>query len=172
MHLKGQPVLVGVVQGQPMTVVTTAATFAQRFEADLVFANVDISHYTVEERSDGTVIAMPIDSDMVERKVEEFDPELREAIAEALRGLPVLWSVHALAGSAAQELARLAEELDASMIVVGTREHGIQGSLHELFNGSVAAQLAHRQRRPVVVVPLNAVMGGKEVPRHASEAGN
>lgn len=150
-------ILVGVVPNQPSAVVTTAAMFARHFHADLVCATVDVARYTVESMQDGTVVSMPIDPDLADETVELFDPDLRSSIAAVLEDRGVLWSVRALAGGPAQELARLAAELDAVMIVVGTRDRGIKGSLHEFFNGSVAAQLAHRQHRPVVVVPLNPV---------------
>jgi len=107
---------------------------------------------------------MPIDSDLADDVVEEFDPDLHRTIAEVLDHHPVRWSVRALAGGPAQELAGLAEEVDAAMIVVGTRDPGIRGSLHEFFNGSVAVQLAHRQHRPIVVVPLNPVGAEGDLP--------
>ena len=157
-------VLVGVVPGQPPAVVRTAAVFAERFASALVCASVDASRYTVARDPAGTVVAMPIDSDLADDLVEEFDPALRASIADILEGRGVSWSVRPLAGGPAQELAGLAEELDASMIVVGTREAGIRGSLHEFFNGSVAVQLAHRQHRPVVVVPLAPVGADGELP--------
>lgn len=158
-------IVVGVVPGQPSTVVTKAAEFAVHFDADLVCASVDASRYTIAREPDGRVVAMPIDSDLADDIVEEFDQSLHALISETLtshRG--VHWSVRALAGGPAQELARLAEELDAAMIVVGTRDPGIRGSLHEFFNGSVAVQLAHRQHRPVVVVPLHPVGAEGELP--------
>jgi nucleotide-binding universal stress UspA family protein len=40
------------------------------------------------------------------------------------------------------------------MIIVGSRRGGLRSTMHEFFGGSVAAHLAHRQPRPVVVVPL------------------
>jgi nucleotide-binding universal stress UspA family protein len=43
------------------------------------------------------------------------------------------------------------------MIVVGSRRRGVRSGLKEFFGGSVAAQLAHRQHRPVVVVPVAPV---------------
>ena len=45
-------------------------------------------------------------------------------------------------------------KLDAQLIVVGTRKRGIGESIREFFTGSVAARLAHRQHRSVLVVPL------------------
>lgn len=157
-------IVVGVVPDQPNAVIATAATFAHQFRADLVCASVDTARYTVDTLQDGTVVSMPIDPDLADEAVERFDPELRSSIATVLEDRGVLWSVRALAGGPAQELARLADELDAAMIVVGTREPGIKGSLHEFFSGSVAAQLAHRQHRPIVVVPLNPVGLDGELP--------
>ncbi|WP_284328799.1 hypothetical protein [Demequina litorisediminis] len=48
--------------------------------------------------------------------------------------------------------------------MVGTREPGLRGTLHEFFSGSVAAQLSHRQHRPVLVVPLAPVGPEGELP--------
>lgn len=157
-------VIVGVIPDQPDSVIATAATFAEHFHADLVCASVDAGRYTVDTRPDGSVLSMSIDPDLADEAVEVFDPELRASIAAVLEDRGVRWSVRALAGGPAQELARLADELDAAMIVVGTREPGMKGSLHEFFNGSVAAQLAHRQHHPVVVVPLNPVGLEGELP--------
>lgn len=160
-------IVVGVVPGQPKAVIVEASLFAQRFDAELVCASVDASPYTVIHQADGTVVSMPIDPDLVDDVVEEFDPTLHASIAEILGGVgggALQWSVRALAGGPAQELSELAEEIDAAMIVVGIRVPGIRGHLHEFFNGSVAVQLAHRQHRPVVVVPLHPV--GAEVQLH------
>lgn len=154
-----RPIVVGVIPGQPAAVVAEAAIFAEHFDAELVCAFVDGSRYPVRELPDGTVVSMPIDPDSAESDVEEVDPGLRAAIGATLRGREVRWSLRALAGGAAHELARLAEDLDAAMIVVGTREAGLRGSLHSFFNGSVAVQLAHHQHRPIVVVPLDPVTG-------------
>ena len=44
---------------------------------------------------------------------------------------------------------------DAELIVVGSRS-GVRASMREYFGGSVAVHLAHRQHRPVVIVPLAA----------------
>lgn len=150
-------VVVGVVPGQPPAVVVTAAIFARHFRAHLVCAWVDAARYTLDTLQDGTVVSMNIDPELADESVESVDPALRASISEALHDRDVPWSVRALAGGPAQELSRLADELDAAMIVVGTREPGVRGTLHEFFGGSVAAQLAHRQHRPVLVVPLDPV---------------
>ncbi|MDM4763669.1 universal stress protein [Galbitalea sp. SE-J8] len=150
-------VVVGVVPGQPDAVIETAATFAERFHADLVCAWVDVGRYAIGTGLDGAVVSLSIDPDLADGMPEVFDPALRESIAATLDKRGVAWSTRALAGSPASELARLADELDAALIVVGTREPGVMGSMREFFAGSVAVQLAHRQHRPIVVVPLSPV---------------
>lgn len=58
----------------------------------------------------------------------------------------------------------LADELEGDAIVVGTRKPGLRTTAHDFFNGSVAVHLAHRQHRPVIVVPLNPVASGESLP--------
>ncbi|MCF2570748.1 universal stress protein [Brevibacterium sp. UCMA 11754] len=149
-------IVVGVVVDQPAEVLTTAATYAQKFDAELICAHVDDSRYTVDVQSDGSILSMPIDPDTTAEASAEFAPELHTRIASTLDSSAVEWSTRALAGAPAHELSRLAEAIEAQMIIVGVRRTGIKGSLHEFFNGSVAIQLAHHQIRPVVVVPLRS----------------
>ncbi|WP_152349110.1 universal stress protein [Brevibacterium sp. CFH 10365] len=158
-------VILGIVPDQPAEVIAAAADFAAHFDAELVCAHVDDSRYTVETRPDGTVRSMPIDPDTTAEAATEFDPDLQDRIAAALAGTNVAWSTRALAGSPAQELDRLADALDARMIVLGVRRAGIRGSLHEFFNGSVAIQLSRHQHRPLVVVPLATGNDGMEEPQ-------
>lgn len=157
-------IILGVVPDQPAEVIAAAADYAAHFGAELVCAHVDDSRYTVETRPDGSVLSMPIDPDTTDEAATEFDPELQDRIAVALEGTNVAWSTRALAGSPAQELDRLAEALDARMIILGVRRAGVRGSLHEFFNGSVAIQLSRRQHRPLVVVPRATGTGGIDHP--------
>ncbi|MBO0897662.1 universal stress protein [Arthrobacter sunyaminii] len=151
-------VLVGVVPGTAAAVVDVAGGLADRLGADLVCATVDASSEEVKQRADGTVVSEPINPDLPFEETQVFDPGLRAEIAGALDSHPVTWSVRALAGGPVQELARLADQLDAAMIVVGTRESGFRGSIEEFFTTSVMVQLAHHQHRPVVAVPLHPVL--------------
>ncbi|GAA2036617.1 hypothetical protein GCM10009819_21550 [Agromyces tropicus] len=158
--MSGSPqrtLVVGVVPAQPDAVVTHAASLAAQLGARLVCATVDPGRYVVEEHPDGSVRSMTLDPDIAEGREEGFDPELETRLRALLEPTGVAWEVRALAGDAARALAHLADTLDSMMIVVGTREGGIRGSLHELFNGSVAVHLAHRQHRPVLVIPLAPV---------------
>jgi nucleotide-binding universal stress UspA family protein len=166
--------VVGVRAGQPDAVATHAAALAAQLGARLVCATVDAGRYAVEEHADGSIRSAPFDPDLADTDVgpagagagagaaadlgiDRIDPRLDERLHALLDPTGVPWESRALAGDPARALARLADALDAMMIVVGTHEGGLRGSLHELFNGSVAAHLTHRQHRPVVVIPLSPV---------------
>ncbi|SEH61432.1 Nucleotide-binding universal stress protein, UspA family [Leifsonia sp. CL147] len=157
-------ILAAVVPGQPAAVVEAAARLAGDLGLPLVCANVDPDRYLVSSYVDGTVVALPYDPDLPETEEERFDPELEAHIQSILEGRGIPYSLKQLAGDPAWALARLADELDVRYIVVGTRDAGLRGSLREFFNGSVAVHLAHRQHRPVVVVPLNPMPGAQKLP--------
>ena len=157
--MTGHPrsVVVGVVPGQSDDVVIQAALFASRFDAQLVCAFVETSRYVVEELPDGSVRSLPFDPDLPEMRDEVFEPALAAHIDSLLATRNVRWSTRALAGDPARAIGHLAEAVDAAMIVVGTRSRSPRRGIREFFGGSVAAQLAHRQHRPVVVIPLSPV---------------
>ena len=157
-------VLVAVVPGQPTAVLDQAARLADDLDLPLVCANVDPNRYLVSNYVDGTVVALPYDPDLPEVEEETFDSELASDIRQVMDGRGVPYTLKQLAGDPAWALARLADEMDARYIVVGSREAGLRGSLREFFNGSVAVHLAHRQHRPVIVVPLAPVGGSQALP--------
>jgi nucleotide-binding universal stress UspA family protein len=74
--------------------------------------------------------------------------------AALLEGHGVDWSVRQLVGDPALAMKHLADAVDARLLVVGTRKRGLGESIREFFTGSVAARLAHRQHRPILVIPL------------------
>lgn len=157
-------VIVGVTPAQPATVIATAAEFARHFDADLICVSVNEARHEVAHAPDGTVTSMSFDSDLVDTNVEVFDSKLTAKMATVLDATGVSWSTRALAGDAAGALTNLAEKTGAAMIVVGTRQASVRGNMREFFNGSVAVRLVHRQRRPVVVIPLSPVPHGEALP--------
>lgn len=146
-------ILVGVSPRHPEAVVHEAARFARAFGADLVCAHVDPSRYVVQEHPDGSVEARPLDPDVQEWTDARFDDELAARLTRRAAELEVPIQFRELAGDVSRSLIRLADVLGAELIVVGSRS-GRRLSVREFFGGSVAVQLAHRQPRPVVVVPL------------------
>ncbi|MFZ4896527.1 universal stress protein [Plantibacter sp. Mn2098] len=158
------PVIVGVVPGAPHALLAEAVRFAGIMGAELVWAWVDASRYVVEEIPDGSVHTAPIDPDGADRGDADFPAALFEAISAVADAADVQWSVRVLAGDPARALARLAEVTDAVMIMVGTREATLRATVQEFFGGSVAVHLAHRQHRPVLVVPLAPVPPHESLP--------
>lgn len=147
------PVIVGVSPGQPPHVILHAAQFALRFGADLICAHVNPGRYATAETADGAVTSSSIDPDFADIREEVFDEKLAAGLSELLVDSGVNWRTLLLAGDVASALGHLAHTIDAAMIVVGTHESSVSGSIQEFFNRSIAVQLAHHQNRPVVVIP-------------------
>lgn len=146
-------VVVGVTELQSPQVVRTAAEFARRLDARLVCAWVDTSRHTLEVEPDGTITTVTLDADLGADRPLVIPEELDRHLTALLSDTDLDWSTVALAGGVAHELGSLADELDAALMVVGTHEPSWRGSLRDFFLGSAAAQLTHRQYRPVLVVP-------------------
>lgn len=161
---RSEHIVLGYVPGQRDTVLAQAAGFAFRLHADLICAVVDEGRYVVEALPDGTVRSMPIDPDGVDEHGGELDPRVRHHIDAVLADRGIAWRVLALAGEPASALAHLADAVDAALIVVGTRSIRGRRSMRDFFGGSIAARLAHRQHRPVLVIPLDPVAHDADLP--------
>jgi nucleotide-binding universal stress UspA family protein len=145
-------VIAGVVPGQSPRVLTEAARFARLFSVPLAVVYVDVTRFVTFEDPDAIVPAVPVD--LAATAGAPGWEQVRAAASTALGGAGVEWSVHQLVGDPAMAMARLADRVDAELIVVGTRGRGFGESIREFFMGSVAARLSHRQRRSILVVPL------------------
>ena len=145
-------VIVGVVPDLNPRVVKEGARYASLFGAPLVVVHVDVTRFVTYEDPDGYVHSAPIDMNIA---ASEGDLAIVQSqTAASLEGRQVDWSVRQLVGDPALAMKHLAEQVDARLIVVGTRKRGFGESVREFFTGSVAARLAHRQHRPILVVPL------------------
>ena len=157
-------IVVAVESRQPDAVLLQAAALANDLGAELICAHVNASRYPVEEHPDGTIFSVPFDPDLPEFGEEEFDPALADHVRSVLGPLNVPYTLRALAGDPARALGHLADTVGARLIVVGTHPPGLRRGIHEFINGSVAVHLAHRQHRPVVVIPLSPVTGEGRLP--------
>lgn len=155
-------VIVGMQPGQATRVLQEAARYATLLKAPLVVVHVDVTRFVTYEDPDGYVHSAPIDLNL-EAGVAEFE-EVEAAAGQALADSGLVWTARQLVGDPALAMKQLANKLDAQLIVVGTRKRGLGESIREFFTGSVAARLAHRQHRSVLVVPLE-----EEVPDDQSE---
>ncbi len=153
-------VIVAAVPGQSARVLREGAHFARLMQAPLVIVHVDVTRFVTYEDPDGYVHSAPIDVDVAPGAAEL--EAVREAAHDALDAKGVAWELLQLVGDPAIALKNLAERLDAKLLVVGTRDRGIGESIREFFTGSVAARLAHRQHRPILVVPLGVAAADDE----------
>ncbi|RKR76153.1 universal stress protein [Frondihabitans australicus] len=150
-------IVVGVTSHQSSAVIDQALVFARKFDATLLCVHVDASRFVVETRDDGTVVAAPYDPDAGEAIDEVMDPAIVERAGAQAAAASTLIEFLETAGDPARTLGRIADERDAALIVVGARRASLGGSIREFFARSVAANLTHRQTRPVVVVPVETV---------------
>jgi nucleotide-binding universal stress UspA family protein len=133
-----------------------AVAFAQGLGAELVVATVDSTHVAIRTTDDGEIVAWDLDPDVLDEElIERFDDALAQRVRELAEPAGVRCSFRALAGDPARALASVADDTDAVALVVGARPRSARTAAHEFFNGSVAARLAHRQHRPVIVIPLD-----------------
>jgi nucleotide-binding universal stress UspA family protein len=147
-------VIVGAVPDQPPRVLREAARYAALFSAPLIIAHVDVSRFVTYEDPDGYVHSAPIDVDLSTGEAQLA--AVTQTAESVLTDTKVEWSVQQLVGDPALAIKHLAERSDARLIVVGTRRRGFGETIREFFTGSVAARLAHRQSRPILVVPLES----------------
>ncbi|OFI39977.1 hypothetical protein BIU82_02770 [Arthrobacter sp. SW1] len=144
------PVLAGVVPGQPAAIIRHAAELARGSGSRLLLAYVDPSLEDARR---------PIDPDGVDDAAAGLADGFRDRIAARLQGTGVEWSFTVLAGDPVHELLRYAQDAGASVIVVGSREHGLGRYLENLAGGSLGERLARHGGPPVIIVP-----GGKTGP--------
>jgi nucleotide-binding universal stress UspA family protein len=159
-------VVVGVQAGQVRDVVTVAAQIAERFAVPLVCVTVDPALLSAGNRADGSEIIEPLDPDSADARPVDLPDADRGVIDQIAAARSVQAFVLTEVGDPARALAAVAEERDAVMIVIGTQTG--RRRITEFFNGSVAARLAHQQRRPVLVVPVDPVGFDEPLPWDAS----
>ena len=155
-------VVVGVIPEQSPRVVKEAARYARLLRASLLVAHVDVTRFVTYEDPDGFVHSSPIDIEVAPGQAD-LD-QVRAEVTAVLDGQDVEWSLRQLVGDPALAIKHLADDIDAKLLVIGTRRRGIGDSIREFFTGSVAARLAHRQRRPILVVPTGDSVPDDEDP--------
>ena len=96
----------------------------------------------------------PVDSDAAdwEQQGAAVIAEQRRRVEARLGDAGVPWSYEDRHGDPASELARVAADRHALMIVLGTRGEGIRQALSRLIDPSVSHGVIGHQHRPVLVV--------------------
>ena len=105
------------------------------------------------------------DPSAIDESTERHAREGAEAAVTRLREAGVDATAHVTAGSrsAADDLVEIARELDADVIVAGTRG---RSGLRSVLLGSVSHTLLQHADRPVLVIPSPAVAAGRVERRH------
>ncbi|QEP06839.1 universal stress protein [Glutamicibacter sp. ZJUTW] len=151
--MEQRPIILGVPDRLEPHVLATAADLSGALGTRLLCVHVNAAGYLIEELPDGTIRSAPLDPESGEEAIARFPEELLLQLHAQLDGTGLDWQVHATAGGPAQQLAWLAVRHDAVLIVLGVRQRSLASIIHELLNGSVAVQLAHRHHHPVLLVP-------------------
>jgi nucleotide-binding universal stress UspA family protein len=138
-------VLVGINGRSSLgTVLRTAAEFAVAQGASkLIVAYVGREHLTWQHEL--TVSAPDLADDIA--------MALFPDVVEALIATSLTWELVVATGDAVKRLTELAEDKQASAIVVGAHAHGMISRARRLLVGSVPERLARVRKTPVVVVP-------------------
>ena len=85
--------------------------------------------------------------------LDEQESEVRQDVLRLMGGATAEWELQVREGSPGEEIARVAEERGADLVVVGSNRHS---SLHDLLLGSTAAYLATHSLAPVLVMRSKA----------------
>ena len=150
------PLVAGVLPGQSPEVLQAAGALAKTLAARLICAYVDEASYLVEWDPARSAHRLSLHPETDNAEIRAVTEELRNSIASAISPLGIDWTLQLLAGDPARALGRLAGEVGAGMIIVGTPEPGLGHRISAALNGSVAAWLSHHQDRPILIVPVRA----------------
>ncbi|MFK0084496.1 universal stress protein [Glutamicibacter sp. NPDC090743] len=133
--------VMGVEPGMSPAVLAAAASLARGLDAKLVCIHADSGRFVTDKLAEGNLLA----------SAAPLSEELAWELNSVVTGVEL--ESYTVAGDPAKVLAAVAEQLDAQMIVVGTRRPGIRNKMAQLVEGSIAVALAHKQHRPVLVIP-------------------
>lgn len=146
------PVVLGVGWEPSGYVIRAGASLAARLDAHLICAFVDPASYLTEWEPPGSRTSASLDP-AVNSEADYPSGHVREGL-QAILGPPgEEWSFRVLNGAVAQALGRLAESTDASLLIVGADRPGRLAAMERILEGSVSAELASLQPRPVLVIP-------------------
>ena len=146
------PIVLGVGWESSGHLIRTAATLAAALGQHLVCAFVDPASYLTEWEPESQRTALSLDP--IVNEEADFPSAHLQRHLESILGQPgESWSFRVLNGDVPKALSRLAENTDATLLVVGADRPGPLARLDRILEGSVAASLIHHQKRPVLIVP-------------------
>jgi nucleotide-binding universal stress UspA family protein len=142
--------IVVAADGSPASVqgLEQVADLASRLEAKVVA--VYVRHIP------GTALMAPAVADpALLTALDDQESEVRQQVLRLVESTGVAWEFMVRVGSPGEEIARVADEIGADLVVVGSNRHS---SLHNVLLGSTAAYLATHSRAPVLVMRSKAAV--------------
>jgi universal stress protein A len=142
MKIGDKIIVVAVDINSPREVVRRAAEVAEHIDAYVILVTViDIPRIAGAEVS-------PLSTDMHEKRISEYHKSL---IQEYFSGMPnILVESKILYGDPANEICKLAEDINADMVVIGSRDSKIESMLL----GSVSEKVLKRCKCSVLMVKI------------------
>ena len=118
-------VIAGVIPDQSPRVLKEAARYAKLFQAPLVVVHVDVTRFVTYEDPDGYVHSAPIDINIAAGEGELA--KVQDAAASVLGDTgPQLDACASSSAIPAMAIKHFADQVDARLIVVGTRKRGLR----------------------------------------------
>lgn len=152
------PIVLGVGWNFSEHLIRVAAGLTAALGQHLVCAFVDPASYLTEWEPEGQRTALSLDP--VFNEEADFPSRQLQRNLESILGQPgESWSFRVLNRDVSKALNRLAENADASLLVVGADRPGLLARTDRLLEGSVSASLIHNQHLPVLVIPDNRERG-------------
>ncbi|WP_427006961.1 universal stress protein [Pseudarthrobacter sp. H2] len=146
------PIVLGVGWKCSEHLIRTAAGLASALGQHLVCAFVDPASYLTEWEPEGRRTALSLDP-MVNEEADFPSRQLQRNLESVLGEPGEAWSFRVLNGDVSKALSRLAENTDASLLVVGAGWPGSLAWADRLLEGSVSASLIRLKKWPVLIVP-------------------
>lgn len=148
--LRSGPVVIGVDEvsscGRPLRAAVFLAKATQR---PLLLVHVRRRAMPMVEG----YVPLPDDISASSEAEAAMDADLRAQLVQSPDLAGIDWELVSVTGEAASELIRIAEERDASCVVVGKRHKGFADVIHRIASGSVSRAVMAAQKFPVMVVP-------------------
>lgn len=98
-------------------------------------------------------VPVPEEAELGEQAEDEIQQELVRVLTNSGDLDPVNWELVTSYGDPGAELTRIADEKDASCVVVGKRYRGFGDLLHRITTGSVSRTVVNAHRFPVLIIP-------------------
>jgi nucleotide-binding universal stress UspA family protein len=128
-------------------------------------ARVSVVH--IRHAPVGTNFEPALEWGPMEETLDALEAEVRAATKHAMSGTGIDWEFRTVVGSPGEEIVKVAKEVGADMVVVGSSGHS---SLHNLLLGSTSAYLASHSPTAVLVARASSSRGSTAVRQAGSPA--